>query len=184
MGETGEFYDRGVKRMKRKKLLRYIIVAIPFLFVIAIVISATVSYYYPYHYIKNCLYSNKDEFEQLTVYVRNLYTEGDRHIQINEDSDREEIKAILGRLREQYQKDSDFRVFSAVDVYFDNDGDMLFYIGAKNEKIKNGDGYNSPDILCYDLVYIDENYDGDQPVKDKEPFWGNWRTWSFDTYSG
>lgn len=170
--------------MKKKKLLRYIIAAIPLLSVLAIIISAVVSYYYPYYYIENCLYSNKDEFEQLTVYVRDLYTEGDKRIKINEESGREEIKAILGRLREQYQKDSDYTVFSSIDAYFDNDGDMLFYIWAKAEKLKGGDGIDSPDIRCYDLVYVDEGYDGDQPVKDKEPFWGNWRTWSSNTYSG
>lgn len=170
--------------MKNKKLFRYLIAAIPIVFILVIIVSLAVSYYYPYHYIKDCLYSNKDEFEQISVHLRNIYTEGDTNIRINEDSNYDEINTILSGLRGQYQNDSEYPVFSSINVYFDSDGDLLFYLRAKNNKIENADGMNNPDIRCYYLVYIDENYDGDSPIKNAKPFWGNWYTWSDDTYSG
>lgn len=51
--------------MKSKKRSRYIIAAIPILFVLMTVTLLAVKYYAAYRYIKNCLYSDKDELEQL-----------------------------------------------------------------------------------------------------------------------
>ncbi len=112
----------------------------------------------------------------------------DNYNSINAASDNEEsfnkVKSILSRLREQYQKDSDYPVFLSVSVKYDETGNMLLSMQTKKEKLKNGDGIDNPDIRVYYLVYIDENYNGVSPIKEKEPFYDNWYTWSSDTYSG
>lgn len=167
--------------MKRKRLFRYIVIVI---LILAIPAFIAVYYYSPYLYIKACLYSNKESFEQIPIYLKSINIEKNAHIKIDDDSDYNEINSILIDLKEQYQNDSTYPVFSAINVYSDSDGDLLLYIHTRKEKLKNGDGIDSPDIRCYDLVYIDEGYDGNSPVKDTEPFWGNWYTWSHDTYSG
>lgn len=168
--------------MKKKRLFRYTIVSVPIIFVMIAFIVVLRSD--PYQHIKGCLYSNKDDFEQIPVYLRNMYVEGDTYLIVDEDSGCDEIKLILSRLRSQYQNGSEYPVFSSIEVHYDTDGDMLFYIQAKKRRLKNRDGIERPDIRCYELVYIDEDYDGNPPVKDTEPFCDNWYTWSFDTYSG
>ena len=170
--------------MKSKKLLRYIVAVILILFILAVPAFMAADCYYPYHYIKSCLYSNKESFDYIPNYLKNANIEENTHIRIDADSDHDEINSILSSLKEQYQNDSVYPVFSSIDVYFDSDGDFMFYIQARKEKLKNGDGINSPDIRCYELVYIDERYDGNSPIKEKEPFCENWYTWSKDTYSG
>ena len=177
--------------MKTKKSFRYIIatirtiliiliVAIPIIFISVKIVSLT----YPSHYVKNCLYSNKDELEQIPGYLRNIFVKGDTHIIIDEDSNYDEINMILSGLREQYQNDSDYPVFAHINVYFDNDGDLHFILTAKKNKIENVNVMYEPDIICYYLGYMDENYDGDTPIKNAKPFCGNWYTWSGKSYSG
>lgn len=170
--------------MKIKNRTRYIIAAIPVLIILATATLLAVKYYAGYHYIKSCLYSNEAELEQLADYVRDIYAEGESFVMLDEESGHDEIMPILDALREKYQSDSEYPVFTAVEAYFDKDGDVLFLIQVKKHRLKNGDGINSPDIRCYCLVYVDEAYDGDQRFADGKPIWGSWHTWSFDTYSG
>ena len=75
-------------------------------------------------------------------------------------------------------------VFTAIEVYSDNNGNLAISIQAKKEIIKGGNGKETPDVRCYCLVYVEPNYVGSIHAKDKAPFYDNWRTWSSDTYSG
>lgn len=170
--------------MRNKKTLRNIIVVISVL--VAVVLCMAVSYFYPYKYVENCFYSNRDDFEKIPYYLESLYDEDKKHIiiKIGESSNYDEITAILVKLQKQYQNDSKYPVFSSVDVYYDDDGDVMFYIQAKKEKLKNRNGINSADIRCYYIVYVDENYDGKSPAKCRKSFCDNWYTWSSDIYSG
>lgn len=95
-----------------------------------------------------------------------------------------EVEVILNGLRERYQQDSDYPVFSSVKAQYDDNGAMVLTVQTKKEKLKNGDGINKPDIRVFYLVYIDENYDGASPKGERKPFCGNWYTWSADIYSG
>lgn len=165
--------------MKNKKLIG--VTAL----ISVVILSVVVSYYFPYAYVQGCLYSNKDDFEKLPDYIKSLYSEGTTHIDITEESDCKEINAILAGLKKQYQKDSPYPVFSYVDAYYDKDGDVMFMIPVRKEKLPKKNGVESPDIRYYYLVYIDDGYDGHSSyIKDKKPFSGNWRTWSADRYSG
>ncbi len=57
-------------------------------------------------------------------------------------------------------------------------------VQAKKQKIKTGDGINTPDIRCYSLVYVDPNYAGSIKEMSERPFYDNWRIWSEDMWSG
>lgn len=178
--------------MKRKRIITAIIVIVPLLCVISLALYFVTSYYSPYSYVENCFYSNKEALEQLPICFKELQGDGIASAKVNEndlpEALQKEVKAILEGLREQYQKDSEYPVFSSVYVDFDGNGNVLLYLQAKKERLKNGDGVDSPDIRCYYLVYIDENYSGSSQLHiDKEykkPFCGNWYTWSSDTCSG
>lgn len=193
--------------MKRKESVRNVTVLILLLSVAALILFLIISSFAPYKYTKDCFYSNKEDFEQLSVHFRDLYSEGVTKVKFDENTDYfsfdykdgnynsinaafdkydsfDKVKSILSNLREQYQKDSDYPVFSSISVKYDDYGNMLLSMQAKKERLKNGDGIDSPDIRVYYLVYIDENYNDNSPIKEKEPFYDNWYTWSSDTYSG
>lgn len=169
-----------------------IILLLVFAVFLSLVIFLTVSYYAPYKYVENCFYSNTEIFEQLPSLLKTLQTEDISSVQIEENdlsnASYNEVKTILAGLQEQYRKDSDYAVFSFVNAEYDENGNLLLYMIAKSEKLKNGDGINSHDIRFYYLVYIDENYSGNSRIhidkNYKEPFWGNWYTWSSDSFSG
>ncbi len=156
--------------------------------VIFMIITAAVwlslSYSAPYNYVQDCFYSNKADFEELVSYAEKLRPENSSRIEINGDNAPDEIKEFLEDLQKQYGKDSPYPVFSAVDVRFDHEGDMMLYVRAKNKKLRNGDGMNSPDIRLYYLIYIEDDYDDEVAFSKDNPFYGNWYTGSSDTYSG
>lgn len=170
--------------MNIKKRFRIIILTIPALLIISAVVFFIISYSYPYHYLRDCFYLNKEEFNQIVLYLKDTYREDQTHIVINTNSDYNEINEVLTRLKEQYQNDSEYPVFSSVDAYYDEEGNMMLTIQARKEKIMSGDGMENPDIRCYELVYIDENYNCDSIIKSQKPFCGNWYTWSYNTFSG
>ena len=173
----------------KKVVIIILLVVLAFL---SLGIFLTVSYYAPYKYVENCFYSNKEIFEQLPSHFKTLQTEDISSVHIEENdlsnASYNEVKTILAGLQEQYRKDSDYAVFSSVNAEYDENGNMLLYMIAKSEKLKNGDGIYSHDIRYYYLVYIDENYSGNSRIHiDKdytEPFCGNWYTWSSDSFSG
>lgn len=165
-----------------------------------------ISYRAPYKYTEDCFYSNKEDFERLSLCFSNLYSDGMTYAEYKEGSDYfcadfkggsacsddsfnnsnsyNEVEVILKRLRERYHQDSDYPVFSSVKAQYDDNGAMMLTVQSKKETLKNGDGINSPDIRVFYLVYIDENYDGASPKGERKPFCGNWNTWSADVYSG
>lgn len=178
--------------MKRKRITIAIIIILPLLIIISSALFLTAYYYAPYRYVENCFYSNKQDFEMLAGYFKEPQGDGAISEKINEndlpEALQKEAKAILGNLQEQYQKDSDYPVFTSVYADYDENGNVLLYLQVKKEKLKNKDGIDSPDIRCYYLVYIDENYNGSSGLhidkKQKNPFCDNWYSWSSDTYSG
>ena len=135
-----------------------------------------------YRYCENCLQSNIEYFDALPTYIRNYSLSGT--VKISDENTPNEINEILDSLNKQYQKDSDYPVFTAIEVYSDNNGNLAISIQAKKEIIKGGNGKETPDVRCYSLVYVESNYVGSIHAKDKAPFYDNWRTWSSDTYSG
>lgn len=87
-------------------------------------------------------------------------------------------------MNKKYQVDSNYPVFTAINVRSDGKGNTYIYIQAKKQRIITGDGINKPDIRCYSLVYIDPNYAGSIKEMSKRPFYDNWRIWSEDMWSG
>lgn len=192
--------------MNRKKLVRNVAVVILLLSAAALILFFRISYLAPYKYTEDCFYSNKEDFEQLSACFKELYSEGITYAEYEEDTDcfsvdyngddvfldktagnsslYNEVEEILSNLREKYQKDSDYPVFSSITVQYDDNGNMLLTVQAKKEKLKNGDGVDNPDIRMFYLVYIDEDYKGSSLINAKNSFYDNWYTWSADTYSG
>ena len=178
--------------MKQKRITIAIIIIVPLLIIISSALFLTAYYYAPYRYVENCFYSNKEDLEMLVGYFKELQGDGI----VSEKADENDLpealqkkaKAILESLQKQYQKDSDYPVFTSVNADYDENGNVLLYLQAKKEKLKKGDGIDSPDIRCYYLVYIDESYSGSSELhidkKQKNPFCDNWYSWSSDTYSG
>lgn len=185
--------------MKRKMLIRNITAAVLLLSAAALILFFRISYRAPYKYTEDCFYSNEQDFERLSLCFSNLYSDGMTYAEYKEDTDYfcadfkggstfsdsyNDVEVILNGLRERYQQDSDYPVFSSVKAQYDDNGAMMLTVQAKKEKLKNGDGINKPDIRVIYLVYIDENYDGASPKGERKPFCGNWYTWSADVYSG
>ena len=136
------------------------------------------------HYAKKCLYDNQETFEEIIEYARKQYHKGDTDKVIHINDDDAFITEHLQGLQDQYQEHSDFPVFSSVGIRYDNEGDIAVSLCAVNKKIRNADGYNTRDMHCYDLVYIDDDYDEEMPAKSKKPFYGNWRIYSYTAFHG
>ena len=155
-------------------------------------ISLTVLYFSrPYAYVKRCAKVNEKELAVITACLKEAYQSGDTHIRYVTDGDvvssieadaPEEIKTALLELQDMYQKDK-WPVFSYVEVYYDEQGDMMYLIRVKTEKTA-GDGMEGPDLRCYYLIYIDDGYDGKQIETHADIIFGNWHYWSKDNYSG
>jgi hypothetical protein len=136
--------------------------------------------------VKNYFYSNEYDFYQLLNCVKEIPNndQSEIKIRIDENSDYDEINSILSRLKEQYQNQSYYNnFFSYIDINFDKEGNVMFRTLVKSDNIPSGNGIDSPNVMCYELVYVDENYE-DTPVKRQEPFYDNWYTYSFHTYTG
>ena len=166
-----------IKRKQRLVIGIILMIAIISISIIIHFINRT-----PYRYCENCLQSNIEYFDALPTYIRNYSLSGT--VKISDENTPKEINEILDSLNKQYQKDSDYPVFTAIEVYSDNNGNLAISIQAKKEIIKSGNGIDTPDVRCYSLVYVEPNYVGSIHAKDKAPFYDNWRTWSSDTYSG
>ncbi len=182
--------------MKTKKLIIAAAVTVSVLSIAAVLMYLTVSFLNPHIYTEKCFYSNREKLEQLPEYFRELQADGIEKVSTDwdmpwdepESTTYNEVKSILAGLQEQYQKDSDYPVFAAVCADYDENGNIQLYLQTRKKKLRNGNGMDSPDIRCYYLVYIDENYSGSSKLQiDKnyyEPFCGNWYTWSTDTFLG
>ena len=88
----------------------------------------------------------------------------------------------LSKLREKYQKNSEYPVFYGIYACYDKDGKMLLYMEVYNEKI------SEEEARRYYLVYIEDEYSGNGSyigidsfgMITREPFTDNWYTWSMD----
>lgn len=168
--------------MKVKEKYRFAVTVILIIVIISIPIILQILWYAPYRYCEKCLLSNKDYFEILPKYIKKYELNGD--ILLNNETTPKEVRNILDKLNKQYQKDSDYPVFTAIEVRCDKNDNIAVLLNAKKEKIENSDGIGTPDVRCYSLVYVEPNYTGEIFAKDEVPFYDNWRTWSSDTYSG
>lgn len=168
--------------MKKEKNIKLILIVI--LLLLAIVIMTALIYRSsPYAYVKQVAKSNEDILDRLTSVIRG-YTENNKHFEYSDEDAPEDIKAIMEGLKSEYQKDSEGPVFSGVEVYFDEQGDMMYLIQVRKDKLKSGDGKDSPDIRCYYLIYTDSNYDGKQTEASADVIFDDWHYWSKDLYSG
>lgn len=164
-------------------------------------------------FTENCYYSNDEELNQICSSFKEMYSDGLRQAELKGDTGELELSYrteerglysetidfsdtyctdILNNLRQQYQPQSDYPVFSAIRAFYDDNGDMLLFVQAKKRALKKkSNDMESPDIRCYYLVYIDEGYSGhgsslgiDNFEITSVPFADNWHTWSKDLYLG
>ncbi len=163
------------RRIRALQITVSVISALVILTIILVVNSAE-------YYCKRCLNSNSTDFDNLVTYVKQNGITG--KMSIGDDIIPKEIEEILERLNKKYQVDSNYPVFTAINVRSDGKGNTYIYIQAKKQRIITGDGINKPDIRCYSLVYIDPNYAGSIKEMSKRPFYDNWRIWSEDMWSG
>ena len=86
--------------------------------IISVPIIIQFIYRAPYRYCENCLQSNIEYFDALPTYIRNYCLSGT--VKISDENTPKEINEILDSFNNQYQKDSDYPVFTAIEVYSDN----------------------------------------------------------------
>ena len=163
------------RRIRALQITVSVISALVILTIILVINSAE-------YYCKRCLNTNSTDFDNLVTYVKQNGITG--KMSIGDDIIPKEIEEILERLNRKYQVDCNYPVFTAINVRSDGKGNTYIYIQAKKQKIKTGDGINTPDIRCYSLVYVDPNYAGSIKEMSERPFYDNWRIWSEDMWSG
>ena len=164
----------------RKRILGAVAVGIIMVFLIAAVIL--MKYMLPYRYCEECVYANTENFDDLVRDVRENNLTG--NISSDDNSMPQEIRDILESLNKQYQGDSDYPVFTTIRIRRDDNDNLYISLQAKKERLRNRDGKDLPDIRCYSLVYVDPGFGGNIPELDRKAFYGNWRTWSSDIWSG
>lgn len=178
----------------RGKIIGLIVIAC----LILVNVISCVMFFSPYHQIERCYKENKASFQQIVQTFKNRYTDSlnsviysldDHSFTLNfnhakdiVDDSNEDISEILEHLQEQYRSQSDLSsVFSTVNAYFDQSGNMLLYLIAQ----KDSNGKDADTSKCYYLIYIDDSYYGhnsdlaiDNSDISKKPFADNWYTWS------
>ncbi|MBO6207201.1 MAG: hypothetical protein J6O73_09690 [Lachnospiraceae bacterium] len=168
------------RKTNRKNIFSAVAVGIIMLFLIGAVIL--LEQMLPYRYCEECLYANTEKFDDLVRYVRENNLTG--NIRSDDNSMPREIRDIMENLNRQYQGDSDYPVFTALRIRRDDKDNMYISIQAKKERLRNRDGKELPDIRCYNLVYVDPSFGGGIPELERKTFYGNWRAWSSDLWSG
>ena len=112
--------------------------------------------------------------------------------EISCDNDTDYLKNSLYELQKEYNDFSDYNVFSSINSFYDDSGNMLMYFTVKNTKLDKGSnkGRNEKIRHLY-LVYIAESYQGhgsnlsiDKFGIITEPFSGNWYFYSADSPTG
>lgn len=161
-----------------------------------------------YWRIKHYYRSDQDSFQEIASYFKDLYEDQMRNAKLElrdgklywnyrenpdtyeKDIANESIFAVLSGLRERYAPKSphQYPVFSYADAYYDAEGNMLMILNAYSKPATYGD---EPGYKSYYLIYIDKEYDGhaswlgiDTFGVTREPFSGNWCTWSKATPAG
>ncbi len=160
-----------------------------------------------YKKIENYYYANTESFDSIVKYFEGLYKENlygakydcdntyyvlglehaDESGEIHYTSENVECTDTgfirdLSKLREKYQKNCDYPIFSTIYAYYDKEGNMLLHMQAYNEKINEEERRN------YYLVYIEDGYSENSSflgidsfgIVNREPFTDNWYTWSMD----
>ncbi|MBR3247996.1 MAG: hypothetical protein IKG03_06335 [Clostridiales bacterium] len=166
--------------MRRSKI-RYILTA-SFLITALVILLLVFVAKFPEFYCKRCLNSNISDFDNLVSYVRQYELTG--KISVEDGDIPLEVEEILVRLNNKYQSDSDYPVFTGLSAKNDGNGNIYMSVQVRKDKIPSGDGYDSPDIRCYELVYVDPDYGDSIKEISARPFNGNWRIWSSDMWSG
>lgn len=189
-------------------MTKKVIVIACLLVVLVLIGYIMISYFTRNDFVKNCYYSNQQDFDNIATYFKNLYSEDLYSAKFNGATDEltlsfkstdennensysseardcsdESFSIALDNLKAQYQENSKHSVFSRIYAHYD-DGNMLLYIDVKDESVSNTD-----EIICYYIVYIDEGYNGnhsalgiDKLGVTREPFSGNWCVWSQKDY--
>lgn len=171
----------GENRNENRRII-FGVVAVGIILVFLIAAVILMKQVMPYRYCEKCVYANKQDFDDLVKYVRESNLTG--NISNDDNSLPREIRDILESLNRQYQGDSDFPVFTAIRIRRDDNDNLYISLQAKKERLRNRDGKELPDIRCYSLVYVDPGFGGNIPELDRKAFYGNWRTWSSDIWSG
>lgn len=194
---------------KLKQKIRLILGTTVLFLVLLPILYVLVLYYQDerkYIRIENYYRIDAEIFEEIAGYFKNLYSENLYAVEfdcnntylelfleyVDEDGKYRYVKeklecadAIfvenLSKLREKYQKKSEYPVFTDICVSYSEDGKMMLYMAAYNE------ANNSEEARWYYLIYMDEEYDGkdvhlgiDMRYTKEKPFEGNWYTWSKD----
>ena len=175
---------------------------------IGLTVWLIVSYCTRYSFVEDCYFLNKEKFSNISMsfkemYINNLYNAeldgNSKKLKLHYRDSKDDNDTIystvindcsgksyvddLNQLREQYQVNSKYPVFTSIDAYYDRDGNMLLYMQMFKEDIKNKS--NEKEIVCYYLVYIDEGYHGngsplgiDKFGVNRNPFEDNWCVWT------
>ncbi len=167
--------------MNKSRTQKIIVVAL--LILIVFIGYIMISYYTRNDFVKNCYYTNQQDFDNIAVYFENLYSDNLYSAEFDADTDElilsfkitdennessysseirncsnESFSIALDNLRAKYQGNSDYPVFYGIYAYYDN-GHMLLHICVQSKAMRKG-LYNTGDIYRYYIVYIDEEYNG------------------------
>lgn len=172
--------------------------------ILSVITMLFISYITRNHYPQSCYNDNKEKFEEIVDEFDLLYEPGlvcakyehdTQEIVLNYSLDKEHytkrvtnnrIGALISELKELYQKDSDFPVFSYISADYDEKGNVFIETRVKADSIKGGDGVNSHDVFCCDLIFVDESYEENNIVDKYElkSFSSDWYVYSYSTFSG
>ena len=172
---------QSVNRREKGCLFAFLSVSLPAAGVICFLIRDS---HAAERYIRNCYYDNQDTFRTIVTLAETQAHEPNSHIKVDGSDAPDALRTALRTLREQYQPENKYPVFTAVDIYYDKEDDVAFTVQVKADRLKNGNGREKPDIRIYQLVYAADNYDGEYPKHSKEAFSKNWYIWGYDTYTG
>lgn len=134
--------------MRKKLLIVSILLLIPVgLFSIEYVKSV----YLQNAYVKTCYKDNAKAFDEIASFFKQSFTESTSMIQYNQEEHilekysednctssncyGEEFDTALSQLRDEYQQDSEYKVFLFIRAVFDDSGNMLLYLVVKSKKI-------------------------------------------------
>ena len=189
--------------MTKRKLKKYIIIAVVLIVLVGVILFLVLRQAYNNSKVKNYYKNNKETFQLFVDEFKKLYSNGIKSISYTDEygfilksedkqdkieSDSEKCRTVadgLKELKDKYQQNSDLPVFTYVAACFDDNGNMLLYLSVKGsepfKKSNDPDEYRS----CYYLIYIDDDYrDSGSPFAfirksgvTQEPFEDNWYIW-------
>lgn len=141
--------------MRRKLKIANIVIVV--LILASPIILISVSYYIDkskYNIIKDYYYSDTEKFNEISSYFKSLYTDDliyakledgildliykteDEREYLSKDISSEKVNLALVELKEKYQKNSPYPIFSNIRTYYDDEGNMLLILKANTIPIK------------------------------------------------